>query len=304
MNLLWKRISLFVLVLSILLHSNFVTASFLELKPNTFYKYNLKTSNWSLETTSNSAQGTGLQFLGKQYSEDTDFNILTGENIYEDGVNYLLYIGSDVINLEDTNDTSEIYAFTHLHTKVLLIDSIWNQSYMEMGPYLLCPYFFFNIKSFSEIFSAGSNFDGIDYQALGYNNWTANGGDVYEEKRSTYLFGFVYDFSYRKIIPDPDNPLDSISYNYSGIIKTKIEYDSTHGILKGYNFFLESAGFHNNQSVSFNIEQIVEADGFRIGDFDDISNNSPGFDLIISVLVISILSIITISVKKRRQTKR
>ncbi|MHA1156382.1 MAG: choice-of-anchor S family protein [Candidatus Heimdallarchaeota archaeon] len=297
-----RRAFLFLLVISLLVNGTFASADFSNVATNQIYDYSVKTSSWNLDTGTYSAQGTGLQFMGEQYSEGTKFSIWI-KGIYEERIRYYLLFENDYIYLEDSNESSPIFSFIHLHSRILLLNNSWDQSRMEMGPHLLTPYFFFDEKSFNTTFSDGSNFDLINHQALGFSSKSAEGVHVFEQRESTYMYGFVYDFIFSKKLIDPTNYSNFYYQNYTGTFKVKLEYASTTGVLQGYNLNLLSYGIYNNKTVSFFVEQIIEADGFRIGDFDDIVGKTPGYTFLVAIGTIIVISATYVLTTRRRRRK-
>ncbi|MHA1211144.1 MAG: choice-of-anchor S family protein [Candidatus Heimdallarchaeota archaeon] len=301
MNANKTKITLLLLIFTVCTSCTFVSAEFTELNEDSTYTYNITNSTWTLNTSSNNAHGTGLQFLGKQFSIDSRFTVkINYISQYYDRVNYRLAFLNDYVNVMDTNDSTAIYSLTHLHAYILIIDNIWDQTKMEMGPHLLCPFFFFDLKSFNETFSQGANFDQIAFGSLGFSTWSAAGIEIFEEQRNTHLFGFSYNFTYSKKLADPTNQTDFIYQDYCGIFKIRIEYDSKIGVLKGYNLLLDSSGIHNNESVSYHIEQTISAKGFDIGDFEEFEE-VPGFTVFVSISAFVVIGTTSVMIKRRKR---
>ncbi|MHA1505455.1 MAG: choice-of-anchor S family protein, partial [Candidatus Heimdallarchaeota archaeon] len=174
-----------------------------------------------------------------------------------------------------------------------MIGGTWNQTAIDLGPgfwgdFFMDPYFsemfydFSNNQTMLDEMTGDPGMSEITFKKF---------AGTFENSTDIAVFDWACDF---------DMVNASTTTDYGGKFRYKIAYDQTTSWVKGWKLFLDYSGTFEGQVIDVDWNQLVQQDGYTLGDFAIGTGLFPGFEWFLLFPALGLLALPAI-IKRRRK---
>ncbi|NHJ48175.1 MAG: hypothetical protein FK733_10350 [Asgard group archaeon] len=282
-----KTVKLFLLIAtSFVLLSPVIGNAVFTVTDGTIYTFDLVKSQQTLQQGTDSGQGTGLMFGGNPFSVGLQFTVEILTHTATSVQWEIDVAGNTAVNTD--SDTLSSAMSNYLFYPYLIYGGFgtWDQAEVEMGPFLMLGAFFFEPVAFKAFFQGMHDNYGV-YTPMSY--WTFNDIQAnFDSSTNIAVFDWVFNAEYN------DTGCDMY---FEGDFYFNIAYDQTTGVLMGYNFDINYAGYIALDALSIDLEQTIEQVGYNL---PKNQFKVSGFTFIVAIPVIFGLSLLVIKNRKKK----